>query len=159
MSTDNSSISSSKTRLMHFLGGAGLIPFLAATLAELMALDWGITIPPILVLMTYGAIILSFLGGVLWGRALHRAASDATHGLLIMSNVFSLLAWATLLLNSIFWTLLLQMIGFAALLAVERSLARGSTMTTQSHYYPMRLILTTSVIVCQLLVLGNHLFE
>ncbi|MBT41701.1 MAG: DUF3429 domain-containing protein, partial [Idiomarina sp.] len=61
-------------------------------------------------------------------------------------------------LDSVFWALLVQMVGFALVLVFERTLARGTLMTTQSGYYPMRLILTTGVIVCQLLVLGNHIF-
>lgn len=150
---------SAKTRLMNLLGYAGLLPFLLATLAELMSVTLPVSVQPLTLLITYGAIILSFLAGVLWGRGMHRADSEATNGLVILSNVFALLAWLTLLLNSPFWSLLLQMGGFAVLLAFERKLARGTIMTTQSGYYPMRIILTASVIVCQLLVLGNHLFD
>ena len=46
--------------------------------------------PPVLVF--YGAVILSFLSGILWGRALHRADTESTQGLIITSNVFALLA-------------------------------------------------------------------
>ncbi|MBR38163.1 MAG: DUF3429 domain-containing protein, partial [Idiomarina sp.] len=81
----------------------------------------------------------------------------STQGLIITSNVFALLAWLTLLLNTIFWSLLLQIVGFALVLFFERKLARGTTMTSQSRYYPMRLMLTVGVIVCQILVLGNHI--
>lgn len=150
---------SAKTRLMNILGYAGLLPFLAATLAALMNVTLPTEVQPITLLLTYGAIILSFLAGILWGRGLHRSDSESTNGLIILSNAFAVLAWVTLLLSSVFWSLLLQMIGFALLLAFERKLARGTTMTTQSGYYPMRMILTTGVIVCQLLVLGNHLFD
>lgn len=149
---------SAKTKLMQFLGYAGLVPFLIAALAELMAVQLPLAVSPMTILLTYGAIILSFMSGTLWGRAIHRADSEPTNVLLLLSNGFALLAWLTLLLNSVFWSLLLQMIGFALVLAFERKLARGTLMTTQSGYYPMRLILTTGVIVCQLLVLGSHIF-
>ena len=149
---------SAKTKLMQLLGYVGLIPFLVASLASLMELDLPIPVSPMTLLLTYGAIILSFMAGTLWGRAIHRADSEATNSLLLLSNAFALTAWLTLLLNSVFWSLLVQMIGFALLIAFERALARGTLMTTQSGYYPMRLILTTGVIVCQLLVLGNHIF-
>lgn len=151
-------MNSTKTKLMQILGYGGLVPFLLTALAELMALELPVPVEPMTLLLTYGAIILSFLAGTLWGRAMHRADSEPTNLLLILSNAFALLAWLTLLLNTVFWSLLLQMLGFALLLAFERGLARGTLMTSQSSYYPMRLILTTGVIVCQLLVLGNHLF-
>ncbi|WP_404399474.1 DUF3429 domain-containing protein [Idiomarina seosinensis] len=147
-----------KQKLIHILGAAGLLPFLGSALAELMDVTLPYKVQPVDLLMTYGAIILSFLSGVLWGRALHRADSEPTNGLLLLSNAFALLAWVTLLLDSVFWTLLIQMLGFALVLISERKLARGSTMTTQLGYYPMRLSLTVAVIVCQLLVFGNHLF-
>lgn len=147
-----------KQKLIHILGAAGILPFLGSALAELMNLSLPYQLQPVTLLVTYGAIILTFLAGVLWGRALHRADSEPTNGLLLLSNVFALLAWLTLLLNSVFWALLVQMVSFALLLTFERKLARGSTMTTQLGYYPMRLSLTVAVIVCQLLVFGNHLF-
>ena len=149
---------SAKTKLMELLGYAGLVPFLISALAELMALNLPIPVSPMTLLLTYGAIILSFMSGTLWGRAIHRADSEATNSLLSLSNLFALLAWLTLSLDSVFWALLVQMVGFALVLVFERTLARGTLMTTQSGYYPMRLILTTGVIVCQLLVLGNHIF-
>lgn len=147
-----------KTKIMQLLGFAGLIPFLVFSLAQLMGVELPLPVDPMTLLLTYGAIILSFLAGILWGRAIHRADSEPTNTLLVLSNAFALLAWFSLLLDSVFWTLLIQMIGFALVLTFERALARGSLMTTQSGYYPMRLILTAGVIVCQLLVLGNHIF-
>ncbi|MGM0524660.1 MAG: DUF3429 domain-containing protein [Pseudomonadota bacterium] len=147
-----------KTKIMQLLGFAGLIPFLVFSLAQLMGVKLPLPVAPMTLLLTYGAIILSFLAGILWGRAIHRADSEATNSLLVLSNAFALLAWFSLLLDSVFWALLIQMAGFALVLTFERVLARGSLMTTQSGYYPMRLILTAGVIVCQLLVLGNHIF-
>ncbi|RUO77824.1 DUF3429 domain-containing protein [Idiomarina seosinensis] len=147
-----------KTKIMQLLGFAGLIPFLVFSLAQLMGVKLPLPVAPMTLLLTYGAIILSFLAGILWGRAIHRADSEPTNSLLVLSNAFALLAWFSLLLDSVFWALLIQMVGFALVLTFERVLARGSLMTTQSGYYPMRLILTAGVIVCQLLVLGNHIF-
>lgn len=149
---------SAKTKLMQLLGYAGLVPFLVTALAELMGLSLSLPVSPMTLLVTYGAVVLSFLSGTLWGRSIHRADSEATNSLLLLSTAFAVMAWLTLLLSSVFWSLLLQMVGFALLLTFERVLARGTLMTTQSGYYPMRLILTTGAIVCQLLVMGNHIF-
>ena len=67
---------SAKTKLMQLLGYAGLVPFLISALAELMALNLPIPVSPMTLLLTYGAIILSFMSGTLWGRAIHRADSE-----------------------------------------------------------------------------------
>ncbi|MDV6316411.1 DUF3429 domain-containing protein [Idiomarina sp. HP20-50] len=150
-------MNSGKNGLIYTLGFLGLVPFLASSLAALMHTGtlWGIL--PLEFLITYGAIILTFLGGTLWGDALHRAESEKTKGSLILSNVFALLAWLTLLLHSPAWSLALQMIGFALLLFFEQKLARSSAMTSYMGYYRIRVLLTTAVVVCELLVFGNHI--
>ncbi|MCP1338231.1 DUF3429 domain-containing protein [Idiomarina sp. M1R2S28] len=146
-----------KNWLIYTLGFLGLIPFLASSLAALMHTGtwWGIS--PLEFLITYGAVILSFLGGTLWGRALHRAESEKTTGLLLLSNAFALAAWFTILINAAAWSLGMQMVGFALVLYFEQKLARSSAMTSYMGYYRIRVLLTTIVIVCQLLVFGNHI--
>ncbi|MCK7460370.1 DUF3429 domain-containing protein [Idiomarina aminovorans] len=150
-------MNTSKNWLIYILGFLGLVPFLASSLAALMHTGafWGIQ--PLEFLITYGAIILSFLGGILWGRALHRAESEKTMGLLLFSNVFALLAWFTILIHAPAWSLGLQMAGFALVLYIEQKLARSSAMTSYMGYYRIRVLLTTAAIVCQLLVFGNHI--
>ncbi|RUO69552.1 DUF3429 domain-containing protein [Idiomarina ramblicola] len=146
-----------KNGLIYTLGFLGLVPFLASSLLALMHTGtfWGVL--PLEFLITYGAIILSFLGGILWGRALHRAESEKTTGLLLLSNVFALMAWFTLLINAPAWSLGLQMFGFVLVLFFEQKLARSSAMTSYMGYYRIRVLLTAAVIVCQLLVFGNHI--
>ena len=150
-------MNTAKNKLIYTLGFLGLIPFIVSSLAELMQVESLFGIQPLKLLITYGAIILTFLGGVLWGQALHRAESEPTSALLVLSNAFAILAWLTLLLDSSAWSLGLQMAGFATLLFFEQKLARSSAMTSYMGYYRIRLILTSAVIVCELLVLGNHI--
>ena len=150
-------MNTAKNKLIYTLGFLGLIPFIVSSLAELMQVESLFGIQPLKLLITYGAIILTFLGGVLWGRALHRAESEPTSALLVLSNAFAILAWLTLLLDSSAWSLGLQMAGFATLLFFEQKLARSSAMTSYMGYYRIRLILTSAVIVCELLVFGNHI--
>jgi hypothetical protein len=86
------------------LGIAGLLPFVAGA----AGLWW---LPPewaglaALALLTYAAVIVSFLGGIHWGLAMPLA--QTRRGLLIWGVLPSLLAWAGLLLNSA-WGLLLM---------------------------------------------------
>ena len=58
-----------------------------------------------LALLTYAAVIVSFLGGIHWGLAMPLA--QTRRGLLIWGVLPSLLAWAGMLLNSA-WGLLLM---------------------------------------------------
>lgn len=150
-------MNTAKNKLIYTLGFLGLIPFIVSSLAELMQVTSLFGFQPLDLLITYGAIILTFLGGVLWGRALHRAESEPNNALLVLSNAFAILAWLTLLLDSSAWSLGLQMAGFATLLFFEQKLARSSAMTSYMGYYRIRLILTSAVIVCELLVFGNHI--
>jgi hypothetical protein len=86
------------------LGIAGLLPFVAGAAGLwLLSPEWaGLAA---LALLTYAAVIVSFLGGIHWGLAMSLA--QTRRGLLIWGVLPSLLAWAGLLLNSA-WGLLLM---------------------------------------------------
>jgi len=79
------------------LGYGGLVPFAACALAILLVPDPEVRHLIGRVLLGYGAVILSFLGGVHWGLALRGGAGKAS-GMLAMGVVPSLVGWATLLL-------------------------------------------------------------
>ncbi len=95
--------------LTRALGWSGLLPFVGGALAVAVA-------PPawhdmaLRALVAYGAVIVSFLGGIHWG-APTGAAHDAAR---LWGVVPSLLAWPLLLLPSSRWAL----IGVAAALAL-----------------------------------------
>lgn len=79
------------------LGYGGLVPFVACALAMLLLPDAGMRHLAGRVLVGYGAVILSFLGGVHWGLVL-RAASPRAAGMLVVGVLPSLVGWLTLLL-------------------------------------------------------------
>ena len=86
----------SRTRRAAFiLGIAGALPFVA-----LAALLWwqadGQNTLALTALTGYGAVILSFLGGIHWGLALRNAEADGRD--FIISVIPSLLGWVALLL-------------------------------------------------------------
>jgi hypothetical protein len=86
------------------LGLAGLLPFvLGAAGVWLLNLDWSALAAT--ALLTYAAVIVSFLGGIHWGLAMRQVR--APRGWLIWGVLPSVLAWAGLLLNSA-WGLLLM---------------------------------------------------
>lgn len=77
------------------LGGFGFVPFLALALASVFAPE-PIAAHAAFALLAYGATILSFLGGALWGfavRAVERPSAQA----LAVSVAPQLIGWAALL--------------------------------------------------------------
>ena len=98
-------------RTAQVLGYAGLIPFIVLALDPLTIQYFP---PPLarLWLLGYGAVILSFLGGIVWGRSLEKPGAGLA---MIVSIVFSLAAWGALTLigPEAFWILA---VGFAAAL-------------------------------------------
>jgi hypothetical protein len=79
------------------LGHAGLIPFVACAAVMLALPDAGTRQLAGRILIGYGAVILSFLGGVHWGLVL-RAAPGRGASMLAVGVVPSLLGWVALLL-------------------------------------------------------------
>ncbi len=81
--------------LAHALGAGGLVPFVGLALVLWL-------VPPepaawvALALVGYGALIVSFLGGIHWGVAMARR--QATTGHLAWGVTPSLLAWPALLM-------------------------------------------------------------
>jgi hypothetical protein len=80
------------------LGYGGLAPFVACALAALLWPGPDMRHLAGRVLVGYGAVILSFLGGVHWGLVL-RGGADRARGLLAIAVLPSLAGWATLLMS------------------------------------------------------------
>jgi|GEM_PF-85514 len=100
-------------------------------------------------LLAYGAVILSFLGGIHWGAAI---ASDPGNGALprrlVVSVAPSLVAWAGLLLPLRVGLLVLAA-GFAAILYVDIRATRAGEMP--SWYPRLRRPLSIAVLAALLL--------
>lgn len=95
------------------LGFAGLIPFAALALAIVIFRQ-----NPFLqeiagkALLAYGAIILSFLGGVHWGRALFAPSKTLETRDFVLSVLPSIFGWSCLLLPLISAGVLLLILGY-----------------------------------------------
>jgi hypothetical protein len=128
------------------LGLAGLLPFIAGTLAVVAGgpwRDWGLS-----ALLGYGAVILSFMGGVHWGMAI--VAADVSPARLAWSVVWALIGWAGLLWGGDLG-LLLVAAGFAALFAYDR---RAAGRNEAPAWYPaLRRPLTAVVVACLVLAI------
>jgi len=131
-------------RAALLLGAGGVLPFLAAALGVLFA-DHLYPFS-LLALITYGAVILSFLGGIRWGLAIAGMVPRAALArALIVSVVPALLGWAALLLSLRQGYLLLVVAFVVALLDDVAATRRGEA----PPWYPkLRLPLTLAAAAC-----------
>lgn len=137
-----------------WLGLAGLIPFIGLTLLYVLQVEGRIGWTPGYardVLVSYGAIILAFLGGIRWGVALKHG--DSTHAvkMFIFSVVVPLAAWVALFLpkpHDITWLIAIFLIvGVADVALVTRGHA-------PRWFGSLRTILTVGVIGCLITALA-----
>lgn len=137
-----------------WLGIAGLIPFLALTVLYVLQMESRIGWTPGYardVLVSYGAIILSFLGGIRWGVALKHGDSSHAVKMFIVSVVIPLAAWVALFLpkpHDITWLIAIFLIVGVADIA----------LVTKGHaprwFGTLRTILTVGVIGCLITALA-----
>ncbi len=127
------------------LGLTGLIPF-AACAAAVWASDPLIRLEGLRLQIGYAAVILTFLGGVHWGRAL---AGDGLAkddwGTLGWSVTPSLIAWAALWLHP-FLALAIFIAAFALAFFIDRRAILAGLFP--SWYLDLRKILTLGAILC-----------
>lgn len=116
-----------------WLGGLGIVPFAGLSLATPFATD-GLKAQLLFALLAYGAIILSFLGGIHWGLAIGAVLqSDNTLWRRIALSILpSLVAWAALLAPSSIGFLVLAA-AFVAMLLVD---IRASRVNEVPAWYP-----------------------
>ena len=131
-----------------WLGALGALPFVFLSGLGLV-LQGPVQAQASLALAAYGAVILSFLGGIHWGLAISENASEPRHipsyRRLAVSVVPSLVAWCALLLPDRA-TLPVLAAGFAVMLAVDWRAARRAEAPP---WYPkLRWPLTTVVVIC-----------
>lgn len=102
-------------RGMLALGWSGVLPFVGALLGAFLWPAWGGFAAAVFV--SYGAVILSFLGGARWGRGLAGGVSPTRFVEAVMP---SLIAFAALLLlHTPLAALVLLAAGFAIWLAID----------------------------------------
>ncbi|MCG9647335.1 DUF3429 domain-containing protein [Vibrio brasiliensis] len=100
----------SDNKTIQQLGYWGLVPFFLGTV--MIAFDMQIlAIGGTQLFISYSAVILSFLSGVLWGRSLNHQVATSKRIALIASNVFALMAWLLLLQTSQSVTAVIALLG------------------------------------------------
>lgn len=138
-------------RLAWLLAALGVLPFVAATVA-LLSPATHIRIPAIAGMVTYAAVILSFLGGIEWGVALNdpyagapRAEKDRLRATaLVLSVIPSLAGWGVLWLPSPQWQLGSALALFVAVWVGDLMLARRGLLP--SWFVDLRTAITAAVV-------------
>lgn len=128
----------SVTGLLPFLAGAGLSWVAHPPLAETAAFA----------VLTYGAVILSFLGGIVWGVAAassHRLLAEHSVELFALSVIPPLLGWSALFLKSPHGYTLLAL-AFLGQLALDKRMR--DMRLVPGWWVGLRLALSTGVILC-----------
>ncbi len=128
-------------KLANILGYSGLIPFVFFSL--LNWIDVTVVTEPHHYLLTYGAIILSFMGAVHWGVAMSIKSDNASYQLGI-SVIPALLGWLALLLPLIYGYSIL-IVSFSLLCLLDN--IHNKQGVFPGWYYPMRVKLTTIVVL------------
>ncbi|GAA0786512.1 DUF3429 domain-containing protein [Roseibium denhamense] len=133
-----------------WLGGTGAIPFVGCAVASAAAPDGWQTFF-LFALTAYGALILSFLGGIQWGLAISKGAALDGKELalrLCVSVVPSLIGWGSLLVPQPFGTLAMVMT-FIVVLLIDLKLVREGL--APAWYPKLRWPLTLTVSAALLL--------
>ncbi len=149
MTTEVASNDSSIPSPALWLGLAGLLPFIGTAIALWFG-SADSQAAMVFALLTYGAVILSFLGGVRWGALLQdRVALERTTPL-AASVTPSLLGWAALLLPPVYGLITL----IAGLAAQFLSDWKASQVAALPAWYGrLRVTLTTGAIVSMMIAL------
>ena len=133
-------------RVAYVLGLAGLIPFVAALLG-VWVLDGQWFDLSAQALSVYGAVILSFLGGIRWGMALLGKGGDDDLAW-VLSIVPSLVAWAAVLIGGPSGLILLAC-GFGAQWLYDMRAVQDAALPT--WFGGLRTVLTLGAVLSQLL--------
>ena len=131
--------------IAYFLGYAGALPFLVLSLTVLLANEPFIIIGKS-ALHLYGAIILSFLGGLHWGRIASQSQISSSDRWVLIYSVFpSLIGWSSYLLNSI-WreSVCILITGFILAYWIDRFFVKSGKWS--QFMGPLRLNLT--IVAC-----------
>lgn len=128
--------------MAQFLGYLGVLPFLAGAVLLWLPLP---DIDPFgqQLLLIYGGLILSFLGGVDWGVALAREEADP--GLFVGSVIPSLIGLTALMLQTPISALML-ILGFVAVYFRHREIAQDHSFS--QWFMRLRLHLSLAAIAC-----------
>lgn len=126
-------------------GVLGLIPFWGLALLVALPLD----IPADLAmfsLVTYGAIILTFVGAIWWGLAVHAPDGTPRSWMFIWSVIPSLIGWSGVLTSDVFGIPMI-IIGLLMQWALDLAIHRACPSLFAAWLLKLRTLLTLAAVI------------
>lgn len=140
--------------VMATLAVLGIFPFLFATYLSLVNGSFlgksGVTL-----FATYAAVILSFVGGTMWGRLIELPESRNGAKLLICSFVTVFCAWISLLLKTPELSVVLLLLSLITIFWVDARWLKQAN-NAKPYYTSLNFGLTSVTSIMHLLVLYPH---
>lgn len=137
------------------LGYLGLVPFIGGVIITWADLTlFGLSGEQLF--LSYSAVILSFLSGVLWGNGIDHFSHKLSRNALLLSNLFALLAWGALLQGATQYVIATGILtaGYLAVWLAEKWIRKSEREEAQpAAYQVMRGRLTAGVVGCHGLLL------
>lgn len=126
------------------IGWAGVIPFVAGAIGPMVIPDLGIAAFIAFATSVYGALVLSFIGGIRWGMAMGPLyGSERTQGF-ILSVLPPLVAWVSLVLSGFQGQVLLIVAFLLQAWLDVRAVGEGRAPV---WFAPLRIRLTAAAVV------------
>jgi uncharacterized membrane protein HdeD (DUF308 family) len=119
----------------QLLGYLGLLPFIACLYLSIESVNWCTTGKQAFI--AYSAIIVSFIAGSVWRKDIKQQ---------IISNIFSLIAFITLLIEPKM-ALIILAFSFSFLFIYEKKLTKFKTEDNRSNEYMRMRFWLTSIVV------------
>jgi hypothetical protein len=135
-----------KEQLTKILTYCGSIPFLFLTYLGFSKTTHFFTIDISLILISYGAIILSFISGMHFSYAMLQ--DKVSNRLLILSNIVALISWLCLLINFKL-ALVVIIIGYICNLIID--FVSYKNLVIKKWFFNLRLRISLIVIFCLVL--------
>jgi len=134
--------------LPYVLGLAGLIPFVAFAVLVLVNSDPASAPVLRLYLATYGAVILSFLGGTRWGAEIRHSPDRPNAVVLCLAMAPPLAGWAAILpIMWDRWYLVFGLLAGGLVLQLAWDMVAVRKREFPAWYLPLRIILTSVAVI------------
>lgn len=135
-----------KEQLTKILTYLGSIPFIFLTYLNFFEVNYLFNIEVSLILISYGAIILSFISGIHFSYAILQ--DKINKPLLILSNIVALTAWLCVLMNFTL-ALVIMIMGYVVNLLIDFLSYKNLVITR--WFFNLRLRISVIVISCLVL--------
>ncbi len=142
LSTGRIKTLSGNEKMPKILGYGGLIPFITFSIGSWLPSPYHSY--SVTMIITYAAIILSFMGAIHWGAVMTK--KDKSHNRYYLISIMpALVAWLSLLAPEIF-SLFILVTGFTLLISYDIAVEKPQGFP--AWYIPMRIRLTIIVFLC-----------